>query len=37
MDLRCVDGEQPPNADQYEAICQFFGWTDAADAFRNSS
>jgi len=23
------DGERPPNADQYEAICEFFGWPDA--------
>ena len=21
--------ERPPNADQYEAICEFFGWPDA--------
>jgi DNA-binding XRE family transcriptional regulator len=23
------DGEQPPNADQYETICEFFGWPDS--------
>jgi len=23
------DGERPPNADEYEAICEFFGWPDA--------
>ena len=23
------EGERPPNADQYEAICEFFGWPDA--------
>jgi hypothetical protein len=23
------DGERLPNADQYEAICEFFGWPDA--------
>ena len=21
--------ETPPNADQYEAICEFFGWPDS--------
>ena len=23
------DGERPPNADEYEANCEFFGWPDA--------
>jgi len=23
------DGERPPDANQYEAICEFFGWPDA--------
>ena len=23
------DGERPPNANEYEAICEFFGWPDA--------
>ncbi|MGZ5289548.1 MAG: hypothetical protein ACXWE5_08705, partial [Actinomycetota bacterium] len=23
------DGQRPPDADQYEAICEFFGWPDA--------
>lgn len=23
------DGERPPHADEYEAICELFGWSDA--------
>ena len=23
------DGERPPNSNEYEAICEFFGWPDA--------
>ena len=23
------DGERMPNANEYEAICEFFGWPDA--------
>ena len=25
-------GERPPSADEYEAICAFFGWPDAMRA-----
>ena len=23
------DGERPPSSNEYEAICEFFGWPDA--------
>ena len=23
------DGERPPNADEYDAICELYGWPDA--------
>jgi DNA-binding XRE family transcriptional regulator len=28
------DGERPPNADQCEAICEFFGWPDVRRTSR---
>ena len=27
-------GERPPNADEYEVICEFFGWPDARRTSR---
>ena len=29
MDLEGEDGKRSPSSNEYEAICEFFGWPDA--------